>query len=331
MIIKPLTLSYLTLVGVISGGSAIGADGTGLQLSRRAVTEAIDGIAEQGQGLLRWSNGGFLYTSPGGGIAPSFFTLGRDGKLLSSTKLTIPGASRVICHAADRAGDNSIVFAGLAWSSEGQRTPFLAWLSPEGRTETVISTEPYIPFALSVAPDGTAWTLGYETLNHDALDPGINPNAKILRHFDRSGKLIGSAWPQSGFETGAGLYSISKGYLFVTKDRIGWYSFSTHGEGRYVEADTRNMNQDVFPGLPRSPSNRMVDAFALTEAGDVLLSMEDRTPAGITTYFLDRATSKWRPLPTPSLGSYGPILLGTDQADVVLQYERSAAFYSLTR
>ena len=74
--------------------------------------------------------------------------------------------------------------------------------------------------------------------------PGVNPNADAVRHFDRSGKLLGSAVP---LNTVIPHSRRSYGYLAATQDRIGWYS-PIDGLATYVELSPRLDHYQVYSG-----------------------------------------------------------------------------------
>jgi hypothetical protein len=192
---KLISITFLGLSGVIWPA----AEAPSIQLKPQSSISALDAIADPTHGVLKWSNGAFLYMDAANGVPPAFHTLNRDGSLSSSTSLQIPGASQFWYGGYDRGADGSIFFAGGTYSAYGEAAPFIAWISPDGRTQRITRTGVYYAHMISVAPDGTIWTMGCEMINHKTDDPGLDPNAGVLRHFDTAGKLIGSFFPQSGY------------------------------------------------------------------------------------------------------------------------------------
>jgi hypothetical protein len=186
---------------------------------------------------------------------------------------------------------------------------------------------------ISVAPDGTVWTIGCEMIDHKSDAPGLDPNAGVLRHFDQAGKLIGSTDPQSRYVAPHQTVRLQSGYLVAKSDRIGWYSPRWGKAGRYVEISLPSMKESVYPGLPPLPTGSMIAGFALTNAGTASLSVYDRnSPRRWTTYAFDRATSKWIPAQVPAVGgSVDPGLVGSDGDQLVLQRGHEAAFVSVSR
>jgi hypothetical protein len=314
----------------------VAADSPSPKLVLEAGTDKLDAVANSGHGRMKWSHGAFLHMDTIGALPPIFSTLDREGRFISSTKVSLTDAAEFWVFDFDRKADNSIVFSGMTHSSYEEDFPFIAWVSPNGHTERVTRTTPYYPYKLTIAPDGTVWTMGLEMINRDPKDPGLDPEAGVLRQFDRGGKLMASVWPQSSFSTGRERARLSDGRLVATGDRLGWYS-SIGGSSKYVEVSTNTMERHAYPGLPRDPLlerwDGSVDGLALTDGGDAVVSIEYHRSPCRTAYKLDRAKSQWQALPVPTLGGYqfAPSLMGSDGGNLVFQYAYSAAFFSLPR
>jgi hypothetical protein len=304
-------------------------------LVKQAGTDVMDPAADPTRGTLKWGHGGFVHADGAPTPTPTFRTLDREGNLTRSAAVSIPGAEKVDFNDFDRSADGSVAFAGVAWSSSGQRSPFIAWLSSDGSTERVISTGRYTAFHLSIAPDGTVWALGYDAFSTPGPQVSPNPGADVLKHFDRGGKLLGSALPQSGFTSGSERARIVSGRLVAQRDRLGWYS-AIGGNSRYVEISTDSMTQRTLPGLPPKYCDKWwdgaIDGLAMTEGGDVIVSIDDHRANDRRVYKFDRATSEWAPLNVPGLGGYSftPHLVGSDGDRLVFRYDYSAAFFSLS-
>ncbi len=281
---------------------------------------------------LKFTHGAFICADV---LAGRFFTLNRNGDLVASSKLEFPEDADYHIADFDLFSDGSIVAAALPSPFTGIR-PFLAFLSPGGKTKHIVRTGAYFPYHVVVADDGTVWTLGHEMIQGNAKDPALDPNAGILRQFSRSGVAMASALPQGNFRASREEARISLGKLFALRDRLGWYS-AIDGESRYVEIPTDTIAQHVFPGLPKSASarhwDRHIDGVAATAGGEVLVSVEDVGRKGRLAYLFDRTTSQWIPVDVPALGGYPftPRLLGADGDNLVLEYALSAGFFRLVR
>jgi hypothetical protein len=287
----------------------------------------LHGIADSTHGQLKWGHGAFVYKDCGT-YPPAFYTLDREGNWISSATFRAPNEGRTWCHDYDRAPDGSIVLAG-SYSSDQGAVPFLAWISADGKMQYLIPTRPYFAQMVGVAPDGTVWTIGYEMINLDTKAPGLDPEAGVLRHFDRSGRLISSALPQSQFKTPREQFRLSSGLLVAKGDRLGWYA-PREENGQYVEVSTRTMAVTDYSGVkPTLARHFMADGLAVSDSGVVTVQIEDNSTLARTTYSFDRATAKWIPLAVLSLGGYRftPILAGNDGDSLVFHYGHSVGFF----
>jgi hypothetical protein len=302
------------------------ADAPGIQLVRESGSDTLHGIADPTHGAIKWSHGAFLY-GEFGTYPPAVYTLDREGNWISSATVRAPNGAQVWSHDYDRGTDGSIVLSGQ-YSSDQGAVPFIAWISADGKTQRLVPTTPYFPNMLSVAPDGTVWTIGHEMINWDTKAPGLDPEAGVLRHFDATGKLLGSALPQSRFKTRHEQFRLASGLLVAKSDRLGWFA-PREENGQYIEISTATMAVQSYPGLPAPSRYDRADALALSDSGMVTLQIEDRSPLARATYSFDRATSKWVPLRVPAIGGYNctPILTGTDGESLVFQYAQSVAFF----
>jgi hypothetical protein len=292
----------------------------------------LDSLTDQARGSMKWSHGAFLFQNAGRGAPPTFYTLDREGKLISEATAAIPDSAYVSVGTCDRRDDNSIVFIGQAWSAYGQPAPLIGLISADGTTERVIRTAPYWPYMLSMTPDGTFWTLGYEMVNDKTSGPELDPSAGVLRHFDHSGKLLGASGSQSQFMKLYTAYRLSYGYIAASSDPIGWYAPRSGVGGGYVEIDLNSMTPHSYPGLPEFPELGFVVCLRLTESGNAFVSVYDNKAERSTTYVLDREALKWVPLKGPAAGQRpGPYLIGVDGEQLVFRDSKSnAMFFSLS-
>jgi hypothetical protein len=290
---------------------------------------SLDPIAEQTHGVLKWRNGAFLYMDAAS--VPIFYTLDREGRLLSSATVEIPGAAQLWYSHFDRGADGSVVFTGGVYSAYGQAAPLIAWLAPDGHTERVLRTAPYFPYMISIAPDGTVWTVGCEMIDHKPDAAGLDPHAGVLRHFDRAGKLLGSFFPQSQYLAGHSTVWLTSGHIVAKNDRIGWYAPSWGGRGRYVEISLDSMTPHTYRGvLPPLSKEAYVSELALTDDGTASVSVDDPlAPQHWMLYTFDRAAEKW--VLTKVETGVSPVsrLIGSDAGQLVLTSGHWAGFLSI--
>ncbi len=323
----------VALAGLLPFASIIAAaDASAPRRMVQTQTVALDQLTDQHRGDMHWSHGAFLFqsVSGGAGLPSTFYTLDREGRLVSSVTVSIPDAGAVIVTGRDRREDNSIVFIGQATSAYGQPVPFIGLISADGRTQQIIRTAPYWPYMLSIAPDGTFWTLGYEMVNFDPSAPEVNPGAGVLRHFDGAGKLLRSALPQSHFvKNAASENRLTSGLLAATSNRIGWYGPGWGTGGQYVEFDSHSMAMHTYPGLPNIPESTLLVCFSLTESGNAFLSLYDNAAERSRAFMFDRAALKWLVLKTNERPA--PYLIGVDGEQLVFRdWSSNAFFFSLS-
>jgi hypothetical protein len=267
------------------------------------------------RGLGKWSHGSYIRLDKSQLAVPAFYTFSPDGKLLSSVDFTIPNAERVYVDDFDIGLDHSIIVCGDAWSADGQVAYFIARVSSDGQKSQLIRTTPYWPHLISVAPDGTIWTVGSEIVFNKAGQAAkVNPEANVLRHFNLSGALIESAFPKSAFSNTT---QFMKGYLVATKDRVGWYEGTT-GSGEYTELLLATKVTNRYAGLPGGITDR-VSGFTLTDNDQVFLTHDvwAGNARQRVLYTLDRSAGNWSVIPWPTNDRNQPALRGSEGTSLV--------------
>jgi hypothetical protein len=325
-----LSISCLSIVSLI----AAKADVEGFRLVQQGGTSKVNPLHNQIRRVMKWSNGGYLVADPMGGT-PIFYSLDREGTWKSTAEFKNPEPTRLYVSSWDRFGDGTIVFSGQSETAPRVESPFLAWTSPDGKVQKLVHTDNYFARHLTVAPDDTIWTLGYEMVNLDPKDPATNQEAHVLRHFDRKGNLLGSAFPQSRFNRYQ-RSALELGQLVAAADRVGWYGpmnmVSNKGAyipGSYYEtaSDLKSIKEfaGVAPGRAAS--------LALTGDGNVALSVEDGSKEVRATYVLDRDAGKWVSVSVPRLGGFkfAPNLIGSDGQNLVFEYGGEVALFRVAQ
>ncbi len=307
--------------------------GSPFHVIRESGTDSLDRIADTTHGALKWSHGAFLFMDfSSSNVAPAFYTLDRDGRVISSVSLSIPGAQDFWASDFDRAKDGTIVFVGGSYSAGGQAAPFIAWISPGGRTSRVVGTYPYHPYMVTFAPDGTVWTVGCEMIGHKSDAPELDPNAGVMRHFNTTGKLTGSVIPQSGYVMEHKTNRLFSGFLIATANCVGWYSAREETDSRYVEVSTQSLKPSFYSGVSNLPDRALAIGFALTDSSVPYVCLQDLHSPVRTTYALVRDKSSWVPLSLQEVRGfpYTPWLVGSDGEQLVFHYAHSAAFVSVS-
>ena len=170
-------------------------------------------------------------------------------------------------------------------------------------------------------------------IDHKADAAGLDPQAGVLRHFDRAGKLIGSFFPQSQYLADHQSVWVESGHIVAKNDRIGWYAPTWGGRGRYVEISLDSMTAHTYRGvLPPLSKQAYVTELALTDDGTASVSVQDSlAPQHWMLYTFDRATAKW--ILAPVATGVSPIarLVGSDAGQLVLTSGHWAGFLSIPR
>ncbi len=271
-------------------------------------------------GSWRWSHGAFILVDMVAPLTKTFTVVNRDGSISSTWNFSIPDTSHLWVFGYDRDPAGDLVAAGEAYSYDGKLAPFIAIKPAKSEEVQIIRTYPYWPALLAVAPDGTIWTAGDEmTYERTYTGDGVNRNGDAIRHFDRTGKLLGSGVPGLTVRPG---WRSHDGYLVATSERVGWYS-PIKGAGTYVELPASHPSDyKVYQGLGDQKGE--ADGFALTDSGKVLVTHYAQYKQ--TTYTLDRASGQWSEVSFPG-GDPRMRLEGSEKETLVFEDPKGLVFY----
>jgi hypothetical protein len=262
---------------------------------------------QMGERVAVWS-GNALVVAQGPLTDPvAFAAFDRSGATVFSAALSVPGAASNGVRSWARAADGVVAVCGLSLAKDGRGAPFIAWFSPDGDSEHIIRTEPYLANLIAFAPDGTIWTVGHD-LNAHLSEKGVNPDAGVVRHFDRAGKALDTFVPRSSFQNPVHLSSNS-GHLAVAAGRVGWIHYihlsGFRVEGAYVEISSAGEATTYPLPFPQAWKAPDVGGFAMTDSGEVFATAFDRAQSGgqSTVFRLDRTSKAWQSVALPALGA----------------------------
>jgi hypothetical protein len=284
--------------------------------------------AQMGERMPVWG-GNSVVVAAGPPLQPNaFLAIDRTGAVVFNSEFSIPGATHTSVRSWARGTGGTVALCGSSYASDGRGAPFIAWFSADGDSEHIIRTDPYTPNLIAVAPDGTVWTVGHELYRRSERRGGVDLNAGVLRHFDRSGKTSGAFLPRSSFKSPLELLGGS-GYLAVSADRVGWFHYNgeVNGEGAYVEVTPGGeIASYPIPRLPTLKHRVDVSGLALTDAGDVFVSMTDvAADSAFSIFQLNRATKEWSPVVLAGVcGSYAR-LYGASGSELVFRVPEDPA------
>lgn len=262
----------------------------------------------------KWTKGGLLTVQLEDPKVPLIWKHGHGG--LASIPVSIPGADSILIYDFDQDAEGTVAVSGSAVSGK-TAAGFVAWISTDGARVDVIRTGGYRPAMVTIAPDGSIWTVGKE-VSTEVSPPAIIPAAGAIRRVERTRGVTGSYIPQSSVPNPLLTLSGSRNTLRASRDRIAWYSV----EGRYVEIsfDGKVLTDIALPVPPGEAEAATFElSFALTEDGNAFLCVPYRSSTGADTtrtFALDRAARAWKPV-TPrgeTAGSSIGYLYGVDQS-----------------
>ncbi len=231
-----------------------------------------------------------------------FYVFDATGRQVNTLDFRPPDAERVELHDFSVGPAGEVALCGWAYSSQSKRVAFVAIQRSDGAPMTLVQTNPYSPWLLAVASDGSVWTVGPEEIvGEDGHQSGTRGAGNIIRHFWVDGTVLASTMPKHKKR----LLRLVDGYLVVSNDRLGWYS-PTHGDGVYVEISTSSFQATAYPGVPLAGSGDSVSGFTLTQGGEAYAFVESGAPPKTRTiYRFDRSTKAWDPLPGVGLAGKG--------------------------
>ena len=219
-----------------------------------------------------WNWGGLYYFAGDRSNEPLLSVVGRGGER-EEIRFAIPGAGMITMYGIAGGPDGSIAVVGHALSKESQGAPFVAWIAPDRRGQTVVRTWPYMPARAAIAADGVIWTAGSV---HDETDPYKVIAENVVRRYDSGGKMLSSTqvrargWPP-------GLDAIQPhSYLIPGADRLAWV---TSG-GEIIEFWLNGAEMDRFEGVPVRDHEPELCGAGLGSDGTLLLCV--KTPGSPT-------------------------------------------------
>ncbi len=192
--------------------------------------------------------------------------------------------------------DGSVV-AAISHSASGGT---IAIFNPDGSLIREIVTSPYIPSQLCFAPDHSIWVVG-SLLPRSQSEP---VDFALLRHYARSGELLGQFFPLSTLAKKVSENQMNVGLwrIRVTKDRIGMALSRNAPPGGYLWLEAGLDGKEIGHWeIPRGKHPAaMMDDGQIYAVGDSLS-------------VLDRTTGRWEPVPA----AWNDNLLGAEANSLV--------------
>lgn len=268
--------------------------------------------------LAYWSPAGIIgaedQTNPSD--EPLLYRIDEEGKT-ESIRFSIPECRLIYVYGMAGARDGSLAVAGHAYSADGRTVGFLARISPDRKSQTVTQLPLYLPEVVSLAGDGTAWTIG-KVGDRDRV---IEEN--VLRRIDTAGAILGSSGTAAS-ATHRGKSQtpdVSTGSLLrCSKDRVGWLTM----DGEYIEYSLDGKKLGRFDGPPFGTPDDLGSAFAgwgmgMSDSNQVFISAYTSSTKERHLWRLNRQTQSWDPVQIKDAATSRPVhLLGVDGETLVV-------------
>ncbi len=245
------------------------------------------------QRVPNWDGGALGIVQNNDTAQPTIHLFDNQGREMQPVVFSIPGANEMRIEGVAQGLGGVVVVAGRAFDRNGSGGGFISWVSADRQSSRNVQLFPYSPNLLATAPDGTVWVQGHEVAHGMESDPAVNPDNGLIRHFDASGKLIGSFIPRASVPKIK--LGLTDGQMASSKDRVAWYA--NHADAYFEIMYDGGVKE--YPGLPLEKNNHgRVTGLALTDAGDAIVSTHEALGAS-GLYILDRAHRMWKPLARP--------------------------------
>lgn len=262
-----------------------------------------------------WSGYALLGVRANRTSAPTIWVSSSTG--IEDLLFTIPDAGQLIIWSVAASRDHTIAIAGTAVGGDSQASSFIGIIPPDRSKKLIVRTAPYVPRAITVAPDGVIWTVGW-----DEEDGKRVPN--VLKRFNSSGALLSSKHMivkpiPMGFDSDVSYAS----KLRSSADRVGWLT----GAAQYLEFSFDGSEIGRFeapPWHPEKPVGSVLHVLiylALSEKSEVVVGGESPISS---LWRLSRDARQWTPVNVSGEQiRQSARLLGFDGDELIVDYETS--------
>jgi hypothetical protein len=217
----------------------------------------------------RWSGGALVNFTSNRTAAPTLLSFDDEGRQLQPTVFTISGAVMIDLRDIARSHDGTLAVCGKAFDQSGRGSGFISIIGPVGDKTTTVRLFPYYATGITFASDGTVWTFGLEAVDGKET----KGEHDVIRHFDRTGKLLGSLIPRSQLSS---IFAGLNGFLASANDRVGWYTGPVFGPGsRFYEILSDGTVRN-YPAIALSKSERVTGLAVLDNGRTYVTTSDDR-------------------------------------------------------
>jgi len=144
---------------------------------------------------------------------------------IEDVQFTIPNAGQILVRGVAASLDHTILIAGTAIGGDSQGSGFIGIIPPDRSKKLIVRTTPYTAMAITVAPDGVIWTVGWDKEDGKRV-------FNVLKRFNPSGTLLSSIHLTVRPIPGASISDVAyASALRCSGDRVGWLT----GASQYLE------------------------------------------------------------------------------------------------
>lgn len=224
-----------------------------------------------GKPLPKWQNGALLVRDAYNASAVNFSVFDSAGNKLLSHVFYVIGAKHLTVRDAARTADGTIGLCGGVIDADGRGSNYVAFINPANSATTLLRTDLFMASKITYASDGTFWVAGAETTpktgdKSRTFAEALNKNAAVFRQFDKTGKLLRSAVPNSAIVDPVTLSDPSNVFGEVAGEII-WYSSRSH----QLIAISRNGSYSEVRDL-KLPEDQIANGFAITGKGEIIVT-----------------------------------------------------------
>lgn len=240
-----------------------------------------------------------------------------NNRLINHQEISLPNAVSVVVldAAASSLGAVALIVSGL--DEQRRYNSAILWASVTGPVTRIVAMEGFAPSKIVFAGDGTLWAFGR------AYGPSFEEPADYdtLRHYDSSGKFIGSTLKRSTFQSKSKISPSTDSFLIMGGDRVGILSIAA---SEWVELTVTG--EILGRGPIDIPSGSFITGAALV-ADKLYVSQQKAANRATSTleatelYQLDKTSNQFLEVDSTQVrnGKQGAVILGVDGEHLVVR------------
>lgn len=221
--------------------------------------------------LITYGTDGSYEASP---TKPSIVLYDQDGQIVREAIVWFKDAYSIGINdvAINKVG--GVALSGGTESESGVVANFIALIGNDNHISRLVRTTPFVPIYLCLEEDGTVWTYGFDRDAEGKLVEGTS----MLRHYSFDSGQLGAMLDRSsldpkGWRLPEGRYP-GEITLRCTSKQLGLFN-AVSNEWIQLNLATNALKVSKVAALP-PPKEMRITGFALTESGEVFLSLHDR-------------------------------------------------------